>query len=1066
MRYDTASSWLLQQQLAALQAAALSGPGSSSLTAIVQQEASRALLLLDDAAAGQNASIGGSALQQQHSTQVQTAAQHLQHWVLRKLASCSSYVGPLLHAMLFQAWAKSRASSSSTVQEQDDDSWAPASTWTLSSSQYAQLVQALGMQSALMDLLTWHSLADVAGALEMLRNLVKEHPQLAVELLPHAASCLSLLPNAPDGASAIGGSEWHMGCMQQLVEAAASWLGEGAAAGCITGSMALLLCRWCSLLLAPGSAAIQGLLREQREEEGAAGQPAAVPGLQALERALARMDAGSAVAADDPSKVLQLQQGLGQLMALLDEQLAVHMAQRQGQQQEQSKIQEQEQAAAGHAAALPFATLCHSRARCGLFLAQLQQAEATSGTGQAAHKQEDPAAQAPPAPAASGSTIPGTSSIGTSWYCAMTAPHSNLDTHAALWHQQKPQLGLAGLLAAWLTPGLPCPWSLPSSGEVMSLCGPSCCSPLRVAMLLLELMQQTCRQMESATWIALAAPPSAGSATTGSSQQAGSRETAPLAQQRHQQRLWQQLQLLHGMFTDAAALISGSDAQAALLQCALHSRHAAALQQALNADSASCAAASRALVAISNRLSAFEEHAGGQVLSKQQELQLVADMGKELLPHSALFPALVLQRLLSDAVHHPGQQAVVLQMLSSMVAVAQLRRRGTAAPLLLRELVRLVLGPGAVLQTAADARALASLAQGCIAAGLLQQQQVLQHLVVPGLQACSGGASLPVAGAGDEGSMVLQLPALLLLAEQSLPDLPAGGSTLAAASSTAAAAAQGPQGHEEMLPALLALLEATAGTVQRLLQRQAASAAPPAAELGQAMQLCCRLACTAAGLLAGQPEGDVTTTYAFEELLHAAGSLGWQARMLLLPVWELQHRQQEQDAQQQQEQHSQTTTTAPHKLGTSDLLHLLLPASMVQLQPTPGSRKATSSRATGAQQQHAMQQQSQGRKPAAAELYQALLALTWLCSVWPEAIQHVRSAGVSTGATAEGPLHAVLVQQLLQLLQRATSAMVASAAELVAAQALRGWPRHVTEALLQQVLPVLLRTVAPETPGG
>jgi hypothetical protein len=1093
--YDAGSSWLLQQQLAAMQLAALSGPHCGTLAGVVQREVSRALLLLQQPAAGLEQ--GGGA---------PTAAQHLQRWVLQRLALHSSFTRPLLHAYLHQAWAGSRSQQQKQEeqqqqqlkeeqqqqqqeqqeeeQQQQQGAWEPAASWALGTGQYLQRLQQLQLQPLLLDLLAWHSLADAAEALQQLQELLQEEPQLALCLLPRAARSAGLLcggSGAPMAMVMAGRSAWQAGSMQLLANAAAvaepseQTQQPGAAA-------ALALCHWCIALLGP---ARHGLLlepllqlqlaqqaRQARQVQQAGDEQweqQAAAGLAALEHTLAGLDAAATrvVAAADVAE--QLQQALQQLLDLLDQGLAAHLAWQQVQQQQQQQQQQQEAgerpgaSSPAPAAQLPFASLCHARARCSMFLAQLGQQPAAPAAAPAA--QHAAAGAPPPAAACEGrraaAALPAAVVSGTGdapagsqgscgWYQYISARLQDLAQAPQHEPQEERHLQVAALLAAWLTPGLPSCWTVHAAGAATALAGPSCYSPLRLSLLLLGIMQACSSGL-------LAQPPAAGAAaqqgpTSGS-------QAAPQPQQQACQ--WQQLQALLSMFTTAAALVEGSAAQELLLSCALQQAAAPIqLHRALSGDPASCQAASKALVSVSNRLSALERHAGGEVLGKQQELQLVAAMRQQLLPFCALFPALVLQRLLADAVHHPGQQPVLLQLLASIGPVGGLQRGGT--PLLLRELRRMVLGGSAgALQSAGDVRGLVQLVEGVVAAGQLQQAQLLAQLVVPGLRAYSSAAGSPSPSMQEQQAGLLQLAALLQLARAcllALLEVPPGAALPRAHAGPGAGAEQQQQqqqqeeGAEQAQGAaaaqLLQLLEAVQGTVHVLLASQrCAGGQYAAAELAQAASLCCQVASLAAAQL-GPPAAQAGSgSQELWELAEATAASSWRCRVLLLPLWEVLH------GSGQQAGRGSEPGQPPAAEG---LLQMLLPGCLSML--VSAEQQPAGGAAGGAP-----------RQLAAGQLLDTMLALMWLGGSWPHALQHLsRSAeegAGSPGPAGAAPLQQLLVQQLQGLLGRAGSGPALAAAELVLAQALASWPRQMVEAVLQQLLPVLLPELGGLTGG-
>jgi hypothetical protein len=78
------------------------------------------------------------------------------------------------------------------------------------------------------------------------------------------------------------------------------------------------------------------------------------------------------------------------------------------------------------------------------------------------------------------------------------------------------------------------------------------------------------------------------------------------------------------------------------------------------------------LVAASNRMAAQREHAGGVVLSPAAEAALASAAAAELLPFTVLMPVLLMERLVADAVHSPGQLPAVLGLLSGACRAAAL----------------------------------------------------------------------------------------------------------------------------------------------------------------------------------------------------------------------------------------------------------------------------------------------------------------------------------------------------------------------------------------------------------
>ena len=132
----------------------------------------------------------------------------------------------------------------------------------------------------------------------------------------------------------------------------------------------------------------------------------------------------------------------------------------------------------------------------------------------------------------------------------------------------------------------------------------------------------------------------------------------------------------------------------------------------------------RALVSISNRMIAAQRHDGGVVVGAAREAaQMAWGAARELLPFAALVPDLLLERLVSDAVHHPAQQPLALQLLGGALrptALAALDGGAAAgggaqapgAPALLRMLLRLLLQPEGGVSSDGGRRALLSLLSG------------------------------------------------------------------------------------------------------------------------------------------------------------------------------------------------------------------------------------------------------------------------------------------------------------------------------------------------------------------
>ena len=100
--------------------------------------------------------------------------------------------------------------------------------------------------------------------------------------------------------------------------------------------------------------------------------------------------------------------------------------------------------------------------------------------------------------------------------------------------------------------------------------------------------------------------------------------------------------------------------------------HERSLCRHLAADPSLTACASRSLVALSNRLiSRGDSMAGAAVVAGwHSEAAAVARLSCCLLPHAVLMPVALTARLLADAVHHPGQQRLILDLLAIFRAAA------------------------------------------------------------------------------------------------------------------------------------------------------------------------------------------------------------------------------------------------------------------------------------------------------------------------------------------------------------------------------------------------------------
>ncbi|GAX82814.1 hypothetical protein CEUSTIGMA_g10240.t1 [Chlamydomonas eustigma] len=205
---------------------------------------------------------------------------------------------------------------------------------------------------------------------------------------------------------------------------------------------------------------------------------------------------------------------------------------------------------------------------------------------------------------------------------------------------------LAAVIVATLTPGMPCPWlAVHSLPEVLpSLLGTNPYSALASTLALLELSSRLTSMPESASRKSETA-----SAASGHS-------FAPALD----------MVLLH-MAMGSIAELRQAQHQQALLQAVLARPSLLQLVTYWSLDASIQTAASRKIVSILNRMIHMHdlERSHGVVLSRGQLQDLHAEAAAELLPLAVVAPLQLVARLVSDGVHHAGQLDLVLELMGA-----------------------------------------------------------------------------------------------------------------------------------------------------------------------------------------------------------------------------------------------------------------------------------------------------------------------------------------------------------------------------------------------------------------
>eukprot|EP00887_Chlorella_sp_A99_P005652 scaffold1.g5652.t1 len=276
--------------------------------------------------------------------------------------------------------------------------------------------------------------------------------------------------------------------------------------------------------------------------------------------------------------------------------------------------------------------------------------------------------------------------------------------------------------------------------------------------------------------------------------------------------------LLLALARSAAGRVEERAQQHALLELGLLSPHFAALRHALHSDQALQDSSGRQLVGVSNHLTAADEGGsrGGATAGAASvavaparvfgedaaaRRRRVAAAVREVLPHALLCPEATLERVVKDAVLHPGQAELLADVLGELAPLLRFPSSGSAgtgmqgsgAPCLLLKLLASSLVHPLPSAGASGREVAASFvvklcerfgsgASGVAPAASARDQQspavkpadVLRHVVVPALRTLRGGdllgplqlaAALLLAGDGggrlDAGAAGAELAALL-----------------------------------------------------------------------------------------------------------------------------------------------------------------------------------------------------------------------------------------------------------------------------------------------------------------
>ncbi|KAJ9534225.1 hypothetical protein QJQ45_006953 [Haematococcus lacustris] len=252
-----------------------------------------------------------------------------------------------------------------------------------------------------------------------------------------------------------------------------------------------------------------------------------------------------------------------------------------------------------------------------------------------------------------------------------------------VWEQQ-----LAGFLCAAAWPGLP-GWS-PLWASVWQagswLGGADPCSPAAVSLALLCLLATTHGPQPPDVSSSSSSSSSNSSSNSSSSSSSGSdSDSTPSAKLRPAATTVPLQEVLLGMAMEALQLVSEPVSQQAIMLCALHQPHLrAALDAALGWRGGQVLpSVQRSLVALSNRRVARRALAGGVALSQADEAASVSAAAAELLPFAVLAPDQLLQRLVQDVLHAPGQLSAVLQLLLGVYQPVAAAPSGQGGPRLL-----------------------------------------------------------------------------------------------------------------------------------------------------------------------------------------------------------------------------------------------------------------------------------------------------------------------------------------------------------------------------------------------
>ncbi|GFR50678.1 hypothetical protein Agub_g12930, partial [Astrephomene gubernaculifera] len=448
---------------------------------------------------------------------------------------------------------------------------------------------------------------------------------------------------------------------------------------------------------------------------------------------------------------------------------------------------------------------------------------------------------------------------------------------------------LAAAAVALLTPGLASWLAVQRDPRVGAVAGADPYSPFRMALALLEFLQVAMTGSDEAVREVVVTAGEGAVAAREGAVGAGEGAAAALTEMAVE---GSQLQLtVLRMSAECIACVGAAEQQAALQEVIVAGPAFRSLRSLLAADADLCAAAGRALIAVSNRTTAVEGSLDRLALSAQQEAQRLAAAARELLPYAVLAPYACVRRLILDGLTHAGQQPWVLQLLrcfatvaTAPVAAAASASRGgssarvgstSSASVVLACLQEVLREASRLLRTSGDVRSLLGLVDGLVEAGVVAPRQLLAELAIGALETREGAG----AAASAEVRCALLLVRRLL----------SGGASAAPRLSYSTAAAT-----ELAAARPAALLLAAARTLtslydsyesRRQLDAAAVDAAAEVLELGVELYGNHLLTSTAAGAAAAASASERRGQLA--ELAAGCNRLPMRIAAMLLPLLEL-----------------------------------------------------------------------------------------------------------------------------------------------------------------------------------